>query len=263
MAPRGAPVTARAQAQAQGGLRFAGVGRVFAPAVPGAAPVVALDGVSFEVGAGSRTAIVGPSGAGKSSLLHIAAGLDTGYTGTVVRPGPGTVVGYAFQDHRLLPWLTVTGNVTFALRAAGWPRPAATDRALAVLAAVGLSPVATAYPATLSGGMRQRAALARAFAVRPALLLLDEPFAAVDEEQADELCGLLSAEADAAGATVLVVTHRIREACQLADRTVVVRAGQVVAEVETGRHRPGSAGVDQAAARLRRAVAAATPWRSR
>jgi ABC-type nitrate/sulfonate/bicarbonate transport system ATPase subunit len=111
--------------------------------------------------------------------------------------------------------------------------------------------------------MRQRAALARAFAARPALLLLDEPFAAVDEEQADELCGLLSAEADTAGATVLVVTHRIREACQLADRTMVVRAGRVVAEVDTGRHRPGSAGVDQAAARLRRAVAAATPGRSR
>jgi ABC-type nitrate/sulfonate/bicarbonate transport system ATPase subunit len=230
-------------------LSFTGVCRAFGA-------TTALREVTFELDTGSRTAIVGPSGSGKSSLLHIAAGLDTGHTGTVRRTPASGVVGYAFQEHRLLPWLSALANVEFALTAARWPRQAIRRRAEEMLELTGMSAAAAVYPAMLSGGMRQRVSLARALAVRPALLLLDEPFSAVDEAQADVLCARIRAETAALRPTLLMVTHRYREASQLADRAIILVGGRIRAELAFPRTEPGIPEVDVAAEETLRAAAA-------
>ena len=229
-------------------LSFTGVCRAFGA-------TAALQDVTVELDSGSRTAIVGPSGSGKSSLLHIAAGLDTGHTGTVRRIPPNGVVGYAFQDHRLLPWLPALANVEFALTAARWPRRAIRRRAEQMLELTGMSAAASVYPAMLSGGMRQRVSLARALAVRPALLLLDEPFSAVDEAQADVLCARIRAETAAQRTTLVMVTHRYREASQLTDCAIILVAGRIRAQLVFPRTEPGIAEVDAAAEEMLRAAA--------
>jgi NitT/TauT family transport system ATP-binding protein len=189
--------------------------------------VVALAGIDLKVSRGEFVAIVGPSGCGKSTLIDLVAGFTLPTAGSVVAngrqvsgPGPDRVV--VFQDHAIFPWYTALGNVAYGLRRQGVPRHGARSRAHEALARVGLGEFAHAYPATLSGGMRQRVALARALVLRPEILLLDEPFAALDSgtrfRLQDELAGLWQDF----GWTVLFVTHTLDEAVYLADRVVVL-----------------------------------------
>ena len=201
--------------------------------------VTAVHDVSFEVLTGDRFVILGPSGCGKSSLLKAIAGFGRPSAGAirlggapVRQPGPDRMM--VFQDlDQLLPWQTVAGNVVQALRrAAGLPRAEAEARAVEMIGRVGLAKFADAYPHTLSGGMKQRAALARALALRPAMLLMDEPFAALDAlTRATMQRELLSLSLDM-DLTVLFVTHSVEEALLLGTRILVLSAhpGQVRAE---------------------------------
>jgi ABC-type nitrate/sulfonate/bicarbonate transport system ATPase subunit len=232
------------------GLRFAH---------PGGA--LLLDGFEIDVQDGELLVLLGPSGCGKSTLLRLLGGLWAPTGGAVERRGAARAAT-VFQEPRLLPWRSVSGNLDFALDAAGVPRPARPARIEAALSAVGLAAAAGAAPHTLSGGMAQRAALARALCVEPELLLLDEPFAAVDpllrEELADQLTALRRPDR-----AVVLVTHDVEEAAALADR-VLVLAGpplRVVAEERPGpgpRDRGGSAAV-ALSLRLRAALRAARP----
>ena len=179
------------------------------PAVAGAPPRLALKGVSLALAAGEFTALVGPSGCGKTTLLNIIAGLDQAYAGRVLRPpradGAAPRLGYVFQTPRLLPWRTVRENVRLVLRPD--QDPAVADR---LIEAVGLGEAAAIYPPRLSGGMARRAAIARAFAVEPDLLLMDEPFVSLDPDAADQLRQLLLGLWRARPTTILFVTHDLR-----------------------------------------------------
>jgi ABC-type nitrate/sulfonate/bicarbonate transport system ATPase subunit len=195
----------------------------------------ALASVNFSAPGRTVTAIVGPSGCGKSTLLHIAAGLDTQYTGTVSLPdgvGPGGMA-YVFQAPRLLPWLSAAQNVSFVLEERGQPRREAVPAARRALAMVGLTGFEDRFPGQLSGGMQQRVALARALATEPSVLLMDEPFGALDEITARRLRAELLRLHEVTPHTVLFVTHNVTEAAFLADRVVVMsaRPGRIVAEV--------------------------------
>jgi sulfonate transport system ATP-binding protein len=206
--------------------------------------IVALDGVSLRVKAGEFLSIVGASGCGKSTLLRIVAGLegtDSGEAALAGEPirGPGLDRGIVFQEHRLFPWLTVEENVAFGLDALP---PAERRRAVDEhVALVGLGGFERAYPHQLSGGMAQRVAIARALASRPRVLLLDEPFGALDAftrmQMQEELLRIWQAER----CTVVLVTHDIDEAVYLGDRVVVMspRPGSVrtVADVALSRPR--------------------------
>jgi sulfonate transport system ATP-binding protein len=190
-----------------------------------AAPVQALADIDLIVRGHTATCIVGASGCGKSTLLRIIAGLELGYRGTVTlggRPltGPGLDRGVVFQDHRLVPWMTVERNVAFGLHRLAKPeRDRVVDEKLAL---VGLSGSKHVYPSQLSGGMAQRVALARALAHRPKLLLLDEPFGALDAltklQLQDELIKIRAVEQ----VTTILVTHDIEEAIYLGDQVVVL-----------------------------------------
>jgi NitT/TauT family transport system ATP-binding protein len=183
--------------------------------------VVAVDGIDLSVAPGEFVAVLGPSGSGKSTLLRMIAGLD--------RPTAGTVSGaresrlaYVFQDAHLLPWRTVLRNVALPLELRGVHRGERLSAAAAAVARVGLADALHRYPAQLSGGMRMRVSLARALVTDPELLLLDEPFAALDEitrQQLDDQLRGLWAERRM---TVVFVTHSITEAAFLADRAVVL-----------------------------------------
>jgi NitT/TauT family transport system ATP-binding protein len=193
--------------------------------------VAALDGVNLDVAPGEFVAILGPSGSGKSTLLRLIAGLDRPQGGTV-DVGRATAA-YVFQDAHLLPWRTVARNVELPLELRGVPRA---ERRAAAAAALDLVRVpGHLYPAQLSGGMRMRASLARALVTRPTLLLLDEPFAALDEitrQRLDEYLRELWADK---GFTAVFVTHSISEAVFLADRAVVLsrRPGRVILDRKT------------------------------
>ena len=204
-------------------------------------PAVALAGLALTVGPGEFVAIVGPSGAGKSTLLNIVAGLDRHYEGDVVHSAGtnGTRdprVAYVFQTPRLMPWLTAIGNVRLVL-----PQEAASvEAAREILVEVGLQGYEDAYPGQLSGGMQRRVALARAFSVKPALLLMDEPFASLDEPLAWRLRGGLHELWRRHRPTVLFVTHDLTEALSLADRVMFLspRPGRVVWEQPVELPRP-------------------------
>ncbi len=202
-------------------LRIEHIGKQFGP------QVVALHDVSLQVAPGEIVALVGASGCGKSTLLRIAAGLETPGTGRVLIDGapvagPHPAVGVIFQEPRLLPWLTVRQNVEFGL--ADLPTTERAERSAAALARVGLAEFAGAWPRQLSGGMAQRAAIARALVTRPALLLLDEPFSALDPFTKMDLQNhLLDIWADDRP-TLVLVTHDLEEALVLADRVVVLRS---------------------------------------
>jgi sulfonate transport system ATP-binding protein len=190
--------------------------------------------VAFQVRRGEIVTLVGPSGCGKSTLLRIISGLDTDYDGRVSVLGrpprlPLSDVGLVFQEPRLPPWLTVAQNVGFERGAKGTKDP----RVAELLAEVGLSDYADAYPKQLSGGMAQRAAIARGLFSRPALLLLDEPFSAVDAFTRMRLQDLLLSVAAKERVTLLLVTHDIAEAVYLSDRVLVLsaRPGRISGEV--------------------------------
>jgi NitT/TauT family transport system ATP-binding protein len=201
----------------------------------GARAVVALERIDLSIAEHEFVTIVGPSGCGKSTLLHIASGLDTQYTGTVTLPdgvGPRGMA-YVFQAPRLLPWLTAGQNVSFVLEERGQPRRDAVPAARRALAMVGLTGFEDRFPGQLSGGMQQRVALARALATEPGVLLMDEPFGALDEITARRLRAELLRLHEANPHTVLFVTHNVTEAAFLADQVMVMsaRPGTIVAEV--------------------------------
>jgi sulfonate transport system ATP-binding protein len=203
--------------------------------------VRALDGVSLEVGPGEIVVIAGGSGCGKSTLLRAIAGLDPPGTGRVMLDGtmitaPHERIGIIFQEPRLLPWLKVADNVGFGLT--DRPRSERHDRVARALARVGLSEKAQVWPRELSGGQAQRVAILRALVPRPQVLLLDEPFSALDAfTRADLQDHLLDLWADAKP-TLVMVTHDVEEAIVLADRIMVMRAGRLFEAIESDLPRP-------------------------
>ncbi|WP_424217090.1 ABC transporter ATP-binding protein (plasmid) [Streptomyces sp. BI20] len=201
----------------------------------GSTPV--LDPVDLDLPAGSFTALLGPSGCGKSTILGAVAGFVAPAAGRVTAGaepvrGSGPDRGVVFQHYALFPWRTARGNVEFALKRHGLPRAERRRRALAALAEVGLAEGAERYPAQLSGGMQQRVALARALAAEPEVLLMDEPFGALDALTRTRMQDLLRELWAKRGATVLFVTHDIDEALALAQRVVVLGGspGRVLAD---------------------------------
>jgi sulfonate transport system ATP-binding protein len=205
--------------------------------------VHALEGITLEVAPGEIVAVVGGSGCGKSTLLRAVSGLDRPSQGAVALDGvsitaPHEKIGIVFQEPRLLPWLSVADNVGFGLD--GRPKPERSQRVDAQLARVGLTDKATVWPRELSGGQAQRVALARALVMRPQVLLLDEPFSALDAfTRVDLQDHLLDLWADTKPTTV-VVTHDVDEAIVLADRVVVMRPhpGRIADEIAVDLPRP-------------------------
>ena len=192
----------------------------------GRARVVAIDHVDLRVAPGEFLCIVGPSGCGKSTLLRILAGLDKQTSGTIKVDAAGWAVENAmvFQDSGLFPWMDVETNVRFGLDTRGVPRAEADPRVEAALKLVGLTRFRNHYPHQLSGGMRQRSAIARAFVTDPGMLLMDEPFAALDAQNRVILQGELVRLWEQTGKTVIYVTHSIEEALLMGDRTVIMTA---------------------------------------
>jgi NitT/TauT family transport system ATP-binding protein len=206
---------------------------------------VALDGVEFTVGENEFVALVGTSGCGKSTLLSIAAGLESHDEGRITIDGeeivsPGLDRGVVFQSYTLLPWLTALQNVEFALKAAGKSTREARDIAQSHLELVGLQGFEKAYPAELSGGMKQRVAIARALSYRPNMLLMDEPFGALDALTRHHMQELLTGIWEKHRLTVLFITHDVEEAVYLSDRVAVMtnRPGRIKTVVPIDLPRP-------------------------
>ncbi len=204
-----------------------------------------LDGVSFDVPEGGVTAVVGPNGSGKSTLLRLICGLLQADSGTLTIDGDAVGdadqrFGLVFQEPRLLPWRTVIDNVAFPLELVGVAAAERRERARELLEIVGVASFGDAHPAQLSGGMRQRAAMARALARKPEVLLLDEPFSAMDALTRERFDAELLDLWQPLGATVVLVTHSIPEAVFLADEVVVLspRPGRVIARVPVTLPRP-------------------------
>ena len=221
-------------------LEVANVSKVFAG---GAGDVVALEGVSFSARRGELISVLGPSGCGKTTILRLIAGLDTPTAGRLSVLGhqidhaaPGSVagLGVVFQDARLLPWFDVEDNVALPLRVKGVPKPERRERARKLLKLVGLEGFENARPEQLSGGMKQRAAIARALIVEPRLLLLDEPFGALDAMTRDQMNVELQRIRTAMRCTALLITHSIAEAVFLGDRVIAMspRPGRIVRTIE-------------------------------
>ncbi|MCU0521694.1 MAG: ABC transporter ATP-binding protein [Anaerolineae bacterium] len=207
----------------------------------------ALDNVSLSVQQGEFICLVGPSGCGKSTLLRIVAGLIPPTVGTVALRGsahhaPGRELGLVFQQPTLLPWRSVERNVALPLELAGVAPDVRGRRVADLLALVGLTDFAHEYPANLSGGMAQRAAIARALAQNPEVLLLDEPFGALDALTREHMAGELLRIWEQTRKTVLMVTHNVEEAALLADRVIVMspRPGRVIARITVPLPRPRS-----------------------
>jgi len=222
----GEPETGSAAAGA--GVRITGARRVFR--APGEADVVAVGGVDLTVAPGEFVAILGPSGCGKSTLLRMIAGLERIDAGAI--EVERAALAYVFQDAHLLPWRSVLANVALPLELRRRDAASRTAAARRAIEQVGLGDAADRFPAELSGGMRMRVSLARALVTEPRLLLLDEPFAALDEITRQGLDDQLRALWRSTGTTVLFVTHSIAEAAFLAERAVVLtrRPARVVLE---------------------------------
>jgi NitT/TauT family transport system ATP-binding protein len=199
-------------------IALQGVHRVFQSEREG--PVPALAGIDLTVADNDFVALLGPSGCGKSTLLRLIAGLDRPDRGSV--KGQESKVAMVFQDAHLLPWRDVLANVELPLELLRLPGTERRERAQAAIAQVGLGDAARRYPAELSGGMRMRVSLARALVTQPRLLLLDEPFAALDELTRMALDDELRRVWREAGLTVVFVTHSIAEAAYLAERVIVL-----------------------------------------
>ena len=235
-----APAATRASAPAEPILRVQDVGLVYG------ASVVALDGANLDVPKGELTALLGPSGCGKTTLLKIIAGLLEPTSGAVYVngrevEGPGPDRALVFQDFALLPWATVLENVAFGLRARGVPKKEREAAARHYIHEVGLSGFEDKHPHELSGGMRQRTGLARALAVESDILMMDEPFSAVDEQMRrklqEDLLDLLKVEKK----TVIFVTHSIEEAVYLADQVAILsrRPGRISKVIRPALDRSG------------------------
>jgi NitT/TauT family transport system ATP-binding protein len=208
----------------------------------GGGVVHALGPIDLDLKRGEFFAVVGPSGCGKSTLLEVLAGLSEVSEGTVLfegKPIRGEVmdgVGVVFQEDACFPWMTVTENIGFGLREAGAPGAEIDRRVAGALAMMGLEQFAQSYPAQLSGGMRQRVCIARTLVLQPRLILLDEPFGALDQQtrllMGEELLRLWRET----GATIFLITHALDEAAMLADRIGVMsaRPGRLLDVIETG-----------------------------
>ncbi len=207
--------------------------------------VTALDGIDLLVDRREFVVFLGPSGCGKSTLLYLIAGLEAVTSGTITSGGlevkvPGTDRGLIFQESSLFPWMSVGENVTFGLKLRGMKPEERRGIANELLRKVGLGDAADKRPDQLSGGMRQRAAMARALALRPEVLLLDEPFAALDVQTRSKMQDFLIEVWRDSGASMLFVTHHIDEAVGLADRVVVFtsRPGRIKSIVPVDLPRP-------------------------
>jgi NitT/TauT family transport system ATP-binding protein len=210
--------------------------------------VTALQEVTFAVAPGEFVCLLGPSGCGKSTILNIVAGLESGFDGTVLLDGAPLAdhgggprpVGYVFQEPRLLPWLTVEQNVHFGLGCQNISRATWGERTDRVLRMVGLDEFRHLYAHQLSGGMQQRTAIARALAIDPEVLLMDEPFSSLDEFTARDLRKQLLGIWAETGKTILFVTHNSFEATFLADRILLMsrRPGRIFDELAITLPRP-------------------------
>ncbi len=209
--------------------------------------LLALDDINLQVRPGEFVCIVGPSGCGKSTLLHLIAGLHSQTSGQILVDGapvqgPGTDRILIFQDHGLFPWLTVGQNVEFGMKMKGMHKAERQERTHYYLQLVHLAKFEKSYIHQLSGGMRQRVAIARALATEPDVLLMDEPFAALDAQTRDLLHDELERIWSETGRTIIFVTHNVREAVRLGDRVVLLtfRPGRVKSEFLVDLPRPRS-----------------------
>jgi NitT/TauT family transport system ATP-binding protein len=207
-------------------LRLRGVDKVYSSGT------VALRGLDLDIGENEFVSLLGPSGCGKSTALRLIAGLGRHSGGEIAWAAGRGDVGFVFQEPTLMPWATVWDNVWLPLRLRDRGRAASAADVDAALALVGLSGFAGAYPRELSGGMKMRVSIARALVVKPSLLLMDEPFAALDEITRQKLCDDLLAIWRQAGCTIVFVTHSIYESVYLSARIVVMaaRPGRIVGE---------------------------------
>lgn len=230
-------------APASAGIDITGVSKTFRRREGG--DHLALSAIDLSIGQGEFVSILGPSGCGKSTLLYIVGGFVLPSSGSIEvggRPvtGPGPDRGPVFQEFALFPWKTVLGNVAYGLREQGVARAAAEARARALIAQVGLTGYETFYPKELSGGMKQRVAIARTLAYDPAILLMDEPFGALDAHTRTRLQNDLLSLWERDRKTVLFVTHSVEEAVFLSDRVVVMSRspGRIKADVTIDLPRP-------------------------
>ena len=229
-----------------GAITIAAVGKQYGPAAP-----FAMQDVSLDVRPGELVAVVGASGCGKSTLLRLVAGFEEASEGTIevdgeaVR-GPSPQRGVVFQDYGLFPWLDVRENVSYGLRQRRLPRAQVAARTAELVELVGLTRFIDSFPHQLSGGMQQRVALARVLANSPSVLLMDEPFGALDALTRRQLQDELVRIRRAVGTTIVLVTHSIEEAVYLADRVVVMTGGashgvpghvQAVVDIDLGAER--------------------------
>ena len=227
-------MSATAVTEAPAAVTLAGVSKVYGR---GGAAVPALDQVSLAAEQGEFTCLIGASGCGKSTLLNLVAGLDQPTSGEI---SVGGRVALMFQEPGLFPWLTAAGNVELALRARGLGKAERRQRTEELLHTVHLNGFGKKRPHELSGGMRQRVALARALAQDADVLLMDEPFGALDAMTRDLLHDELDRVCEGRNLTVLFVTHNVREAVRLGDRVVLLssRPGRVIAEYKVPIERP-------------------------
>jgi ABC-type nitrate/sulfonate/bicarbonate transport system ATPase subunit len=228
------------------------VSRTF-PAADGQC-VNALENINIEIedayssagrDVGEFRVLLGPSGCGKSTLLRLIAGLDRADSGEVLVneapvKGPGKDRGMVFQKYTSFPWLTVAGNIAYGLKINGVPEEKRKETVAQLIQAIGLSGFENAYPETLSGGMQQRVAIARTLALRPSVILMDEPFGALDAQTRSEMQQLLLKVWDETASTILFVTHDVEEAIYLADRIFIMSAhpGTIVEDVQVPFDRP-------------------------
>jgi NitT/TauT family transport system ATP-binding protein len=222
-------------------LELRNVGKVFRSDT--GANVKALENVNLLVQQGEFVTLVGATGCGKTTLLNLITGLDTPDEGSLKLGQDlrfGDNIAHVFQHYTLFPWRTTVSNVSFGLQMRGIARSERLNRATALLAKVGLKGFENAYPHELSGGMRQRAAIAQALAIKPKLLLMDEPFGAVDDSTRTELQQMLTGLWQENQTTIIFVTHNIDEAIVLGDRVLVFseRPGRIACEFEIDLPRP-------------------------
>ena len=208
-------------------------------------PVIAVDDVSFDVCPGEFLSVIGPSGCGKSTLFNVIGGLLSNYQGTVnvageIINGPHKSIGMVFQEESTFPWRTVTDNVAFPLELTGMAKTQRIEKAKHFIGMVGLNGFDNRYPGELSGGMRQRVSLARTLASEPKILLMDEPFAALDEQTRLLLGDKVLQIQQELKQTTLLITHNITEAVQMSDRILVMtyRPGKVKRIVDIDLPRP-------------------------